>query len=341
MVSITNVAIAYPPNSYGQQEIFEAFAPRRLFWHYFSGAGIAKRHLCYPPEDLVKTDAQTMHDRYSEAALQLSLRAVQDCLARADLAPRDIDMMSFSSSTGFTCPGLEHFIAKELKMREDIVLTSIVGMGCGASGPALRRVSDYARLNPGHKALCVMSEITNAGYHPDKDAQSVAISNAIFADGAAAILLEDGGDRPSLSLRDFVHVHDYEHASSVAMVWSHARLRLALPRRTSEVSTPMVSRVMDRLLGKAGLRMSDVAHLIIHSGGASILKEAQELLQASDEQMKWPYYVWRNFGNMSSATAPFALHYLLQSGEVKLGDWVVMVTLGAGFEGDGILMSFK
>lgn len=339
MPRIVTVGLGIPEHFYTQEEVFAVLEHRRLYWNYFAGAGIKKRHLCYPPAVFVKTSPQEAHQNYEKSAIRLSLQAIRGCLAQADLLGRDIDLVVFGSCTGFTVPGLEHLIGEEMEFKEEMIAHPMTGIGCGASGPILERAWEHLRLYPTHRALVVLCEVSHAAYHPDKNNNGVILGNAIFGDGAACILME-GSWAPGLHIMDCVSLHDYKHARDVAMTWADARLKLVLPARTSELSTPMIKKVVDRLLTKAGLRIDDIAQLVIHSGGSSILREALGVLGVDRERLKWSFHVWENYGNMSSATAPFALHYLLQSKELKKGDKVVMVTLGAGFEADGALMEW-
>ena len=339
MPRITHVGLGIPEHSYTQEEVFAVLEHRRLYWNYFSGAGIKQRHLCYPPEVFVKTSPQEAHEHYEESAIKLSLEAIGSCLAQAGVQPQDIDLVVFGSCTGFTVPGLEHLIGDEMEFKAEMLAHPMTGIGCGASGPILERAWEHLRLYPTHRALVVLCEVSPAAYHPDKSTNGVILGNASFAVGAAGILME-GSWAPGLHVVDCLSLHDYKHARDVAMTWADARLKLVLPARTSALSTPMVKRVVAQLLGKAGLRVDDIAQFVIHSGGSSILREALRVLGVERERLKWSFYVWENYGNMSSATAPFALYYLLKSGELKKGDKVVMVTLGAGFEADAALMEW-
>lgn len=333
MSAITHIGLGIPPNAYTQAEIFAVMGLRRLYWDVFKSAGILKRHLCYPPEVTVKSTAQEHHDHFQEGALKLALQAVTSCLEKAGLKPTDIQCMAATNCTGFMCPGLEHEIAGELGMRDDMVLTPLQGVGCGGLGPTLRRVDDYLRLNPGHRALAVAVEVSGAAYHPKRNNIGLILGNAIFADGAAALLVEGMSSSKGLHLIKFHHLHDYANRHTVGMVWDDAMLKLELPSRTAEISTPLIKR-MHALLTKDG---ETPKHVVIHSGGMSILDQAREVLGLDKEMLKHSYKTWESYGNMSSATIGFSIESLMSSGELKDGDVVEIMVMGAGFSVDGIL----
>lgn len=47
--------------------------------------------------------------------------------------------------------------------------------------------------------------------------------------------------------------------------------------------------------------------------------------------------IFRNFGDMSSATVVFVLERAMSSGEFRWGDFALMAAMGAGFSAEGAL----
>lgn len=337
MPAITAVGLGIPDRSYTQEEIFRGLGHRRIYWDLFASAGIEKRHLCLAPAEMVKTGPQDKHEHGQRFALDLSLKALRDCLGQDGVEPQRVDCLVFVCCTiGFQSPAMGWEIAYEMGMREDVVHIPIAGAGCAGAGPGLRRAWEFLRLNPLATAAVVTAEISNAAYHPSSDT-GVILGNALFADGASCYLVRNG---PGLSMLDFVELHDYAHRHTIAMVWDQASFKLVLPLRASELTTPMVRRVLDTLLRRSGLSLGDIGHFVFHSGGRSILDGASQELEIPRERMEHSYRVWREHGNMSSATVGFAVRSLLDSGELRPGDRVAIVTMGAGFTGQGILCRY-
>jgi predicted naringenin-chalcone synthase len=342
MAKITAAGLGVPSGYYTQREIFDVLGRRELHWGIFEGGGIRGRHLCLSPQEMLKTSAQDTHRNYQKFALELSVASVNDCLAKAELEPGDIDLLVYVSCTGLTCPAMTHYIAKELGMREEMTHTAIVGMGCGGSALGLRRAYDYLQLNPEHRALVVCTDITNAGYHPKVDNIGVITGNAIFADGSATVLiLGDTISSQGVEILDFVHLHDYQHIDAIVLEWEEARLRPALSTKVSRITAPLVGRVADKLLSRNDLSKDDIAVWLIHSGGSSILDEANKILGIPHDKLHYSYLAWEEHGNMVSPSILFALRRLMDGNNLKPGNNIVFVTLGSGLEADGILMRWS
>lgn len=339
MPKISAIGVGIPENSYSQEHIFRAMGHRRIYNDLFLSAGIEKRHLCLDPAEIVKTSPQEQHEHARRFALELSLRSVQDCLARRGVKPTDIDALVFVSCTvAFQSPALNWEIAHALGMRDDVIHVPISGAGCAGAGPGLRRAWEFVRLYPLGRVLVVTTEVSAAAYHPSTDL-GVVLGNSLFADGSSCYLVEGGG--LGLSLLDFVEFHDYEHLEAIALIWADARFKIVLPMRAPELTTPMVKRVVASLLRRGQVGMGEISHFLFHSGGRSILQDAERELAIPREKLEHSYWVWRNYGNMSSATVGFAFRHLWDNNTLKDGDHIIMVTLGAGLTGQGALMVYS
>jgi predicted naringenin-chalcone synthase len=342
MSKITAIGLGKPSGYYTQREIFDALGRREIHRGIFEGGGMKGRHLCLSPEKMLETSSQDVHRNYQKFALELSVASINDCLAKTGLIPSDIDLLVYVSSTGLTCPAMTHYIAKELGMREEMTHTAILGMGCGASVPGLRRADDYLQLNPEHRALVVATEVSNAGYHPKVDNLGVVTGNAIFADGSAALLvLGDALPGQGIELLDFVHLNDYQHIDAIVLEWEEARQRPALSTKISRITAPLINQVADKLLSRNNLSKEDINAWLVHSGGASILDEATKILGISPDKLRCSYLTWEEYGNMSASTILFGLHRLTNNNNLKPGDNIFFITVGSGIECDGILMRWS
>ena len=79
-------------------------------------------------------------------------------------------------------------VVERCGLKPSVHVADLVGMGCGAALPALEQASNFAKANPGKIAAVVCSEICSATLVSNDD-PDIVISNALFADGAAAVLL--------------------------------------------------------------------------------------------------------------------------------------------------------
>ncbi len=334
---ISAIGTAVPQYVYTQEQIFAALKLRGLFKRIFTAAKIKQRRFSIPIEKMIKLSVQELYENYQQEAIRLSKEAINNCFARAKIEASSINCIVLVSCSGYTCPGLSHFIAREVGLRRDVVHNNLLGMGCGAAAPALRRVYDFLCLNKG-KALIVCVEICSSTYHPD-DKLEMAIGDAIFTDGAAAVIVSSEGD--GFAFVDFFSVSATEHIEKLGYLWDNARLKLVLSPNLPELISPLLAETIDELFKRNNLKKSSISTWVIHGGGVSILDKAKKSLGIDEEDIKYSRSIWSEYGNMSSPTILFTLKELMDKNVMKLGDKIIMLTMGAGIEVDGILLEWK
>jgi predicted naringenin-chalcone synthase len=69
---------------------------------------------------------------------------------------------------------------------------------------------------------------------------------------------------------------------------------------------------VETILAEEGLEISDIGNWAVHPGGPKILEACQAALSISDEQVGISWKIYRDFGNMSSATVGFILERMLK-----------------------------
>jgi predicted naringenin-chalcone synthase len=88
--------------------------------------------------------------------------------------------------------------------------------------------------------------------------------------------------------------------------------------------------VVDRLLSSAGLRRSDIAHWLVHSGGKKVIDAVRVNLRLTRHDLRHTSGVLRDYGNLSSGSFLFSYERLLQEGAAGAGDLGVLMTMGPG-----------
>ena len=95
----------------------------------------------------------------------------------------------------------------------------------------------------------------------------------------------------------------------------------------SYVCHVQVPEVIKESIKNAGLKTSDVDHLLLHQANIRIMEHAAEVLGIPMSK------VIRNlheYGNTSAGSIPLALAEAVKSGKVKKGDVIAMAGFGAG-----------
>jgi predicted naringenin-chalcone synthase len=91
-----------------------------------------------------------------------------------------------------------------------------------------------------------------------------------------------------------------------------------------------VESTIDGLLSGAGLRRSDIAHWLVHSGGKKVIDAIRVNLGLSAHDLRHTISVLRDYGNLSSGSFLFSYQRLLNEGKIAHGDYGVMITMGPG-----------
>ena len=88
--------------------------------------------------------------------------------------------------------------------------------------------------------------------------------------------------------------------------------------------------VVDRLLAGTGLRRSDIAHWLVHSGGKKVIDAVVVNLGLSRHDVRHTVGVLRDHGNVSSGSFLFSYERLVAEGVTSPGDYGVLMTMGPG-----------
>jgi len=334
-IGISAIGTVAPDIMLTQEEVFSLLGLNPHYSLLFRRTGVAKRHFAIEPRIALHAPAQKLHEEYYRAALDLSQKAVIVCLEGASLHPRDIDALVYVSCTGFSCPPIGSHLAAHIPFRSDIWHYPLIGIGCGAAGTGLRVAYNHVVSRPGSRVLVCCTEICSAtAFHPPVEKGDI-LGEAIFADGAACALVQEGG---SLVFQDFEVRQEAALAQWLGFTWRHGRLKLVMSTDVPEKVGPMLPQVVEPLLERAGLHQDGVPKWAIHAGGSSIIRVAQEKLGLDDIQVAECWDVWREQGNMSSPTILWILKRILERNRLH-GQPLVFLSMGAGVEVHAIRFS--
>jgi predicted naringenin-chalcone synthase len=223
-------------------------------------------------------------------------------------------------------------------MRPDLRRTCVLGMGCYAAFPALLRAREAAAA--GRTALVLAVELCSLHLQMDDSIENMVVS-AIFADGAAAALIETpngGGPAGGPRLIDSATHCEYNTFEHMAFHVTDHGFRMRLSAYVPELLAADVEAFVDGLLGRNGLGRGDVRFWGIHPGGSKIVDHLQARLGLSDAHLAYSRAVLRDYGNMSSPTILFVLDEIQRQGRPEPGDYGVLMAFGPGLTMESALV---
>jgi predicted naringenin-chalcone synthase len=328
-IAITAIGTANPPYKRKQSEVVELViaglhlkpAEQRLLKSIYKSTGIEYRYSVlsdydkepgqfefFPndPTQPYPSTAQRMKI-YKDNAIHLALKAIENCLSNTDYEKSSITHLITVSCTGMYAPGIDIEITQTLGLHSSIHRTTINFMGCYGAFNAIKVADAICKSHPEAQVLIVCVELCTIHFQNSMTMDNM-ISNAIFADGAAAALIQAKPKTDKyLSLKHFYC--DLLPQSSDKMAWHIADtgFDIVLSTYVPEVIESGIAHFMERLLQKNSLALHDIEYYAIHPGGLKILQACEKALNISTEQNKYAYQVLNDYGNMSSATILFVL----------------------------------
>ncbi|QHV98044.1 type III polyketide synthase [Spirosoma endbachense] len=245
---------------------------------------------------------------YRQEAVPLALKAISDCFSSyPDFDPQTITHLITVSCTGLYAPGPDIEIIEALGLPTTTQRLAINFMGCYGAFNGLKAANAIVRSEPDAKVLVVCIELCTIHFQK-KTETDYLLSNALFADGSAAVLVESK-PRPEQSFRLRSFYCDLLPEGKDAMAWHISDFGFEMTL-TADVPTHIqrgIGQLMQRLLAQCGLTLGDIGQYALHPGGRRILEVIEEQLGITANDDRYAYNVLRQFGNMSSATVLFVL----------------------------------
>ncbi len=256
---------------------------------------------------------QQRMDLYRAHAVDLSENAIRQCLTGTSTVLTDITHLITVSCTGMYAPGLDIELVERLELSPSVQRTAVNFMGCYAAFNAIKLADAICKSSPEAKVMMVCTEICTIHFQKHAE-QDHLVSNALFGDGAAAVLMQG---IPStdicLELQSF-HC-DLAPAGKRDMAWhiGDTGFEMTLSSYVPDLIKKGIKELTDSLLQGLKTKISEINLFAIHPGGRRILEVIEQELGMTRDDNRFAYKVLKEFGNMSSATVLFVLKALMDS----------------------------
>ncbi len=261
-------------------------------------------------DDRGPTTGQRMRQYVADAG-PLALRAAHQALHVSGLAVGELTHLVTVSCTGFHAPGVDFELIQGLGMTPTVQRTHIGFMGCHGALNGLRVARAFADSDPDARVLLCAVELCGLHYHYGWDPQKI-VANAIFADGAAAVVGVPDALGPAGAWRVTAAGSCLLPDSRQAMSWTigdHG-FEMTLSKRVPGLIREHLRPWLEGWLGRHGQRVETVGSWAIHPGGPRILDAIAEALGLGEDQLTSAREVFAAHGNMSSPTVLFILDHL-------------------------------
>ncbi len=316
-----------------------------------------RTNLAVPPEVIPQVTGGSSHGPttlermrlYADFASDLAVQASQRALASAAMAAGEITHLVTVSCTGFDAPGVDIELIQQLGLPRSTQRINVGFMGCHGAINGLRAALGIATADPHARVLVCCVELCSLHYRFKWDSEGI-VGNALFADGAAAVVLSQvepagasvddscasdytaggttaGGTTVGAassfgSAAEGVSLGDWELFDTGSLVIADSKQAMSWRvgdhgfemLLTSEVGDKIEEGLADWLngwLATHDLALDDIDYWAVHPGGPRILSAVQNSLQLDDAALSTSRHVLQHNGNMSSPTVLFILNEFL------------------------------
>jgi predicted naringenin-chalcone synthase len=301
--------------------------------------GIEARRLAVDSlEEVFAIDPNTLAQRFLAHAPALAARAAASALAGSGLTAPDLGAVIVSTCTGYLCPGLSGHVVERLgpARRRARLRSGRPGLCGGAAESSARAcLAGVERLRPCAVDLRRGEQRRDVPrQRPRRPDQCLSVwrrrrgGDSVAAKPAAGRRIE-WIDSTSL----------IEPSQRQALMFEQPRRHAAQhpdARRTGAGGDVCAAGARHTVLGRAGLRATDVRAWILHAGGRDVLLALEREFGLEADDFRYSAAMLREYGNLSSAFVYFVLEAALA--DAAPAGWWWLSSFGAGFSCHGALL---
>lgn len=320
---------------------------------------IKKRHM-FLTEEILKENPNmcnygapslnARHDLVVPEVPKLGKEAAIKAIEEWGLPKSKITHLIFCTTTGIDMPGADYQLTKLLGLSPSVKRLMMYHQGCSAGGMVLRLAKDLCENNKGSRVLVVCSEIIAAIFRaPNEDHLDCLVGQALFGDGAAAIIV---GSDPDLSMEhplfEIVNatqtiIPNTENAMSLHL--REEGLMITLHRDVPKMISENIEDVLVQAISPFGLSDWNSLFWIVHPGGRAILDQVEVKLNLGKEKLRASRQMLSEYGNLASASVLFVMDEMrkksIKEGKSTTGegfDWGVLFGFGPGLTVDTLVL---
>lgn len=266
------------------------------------------------------------------ATSDLAARAAMDALYDAGIDPSEIGMIIVATTTpDMIFPSTACLVQKAIGAKNAAAMD--VSAACTGFLYALDMAACYVSCGKFEKVLVIGAETYSRITNPDDLNTSV-----LFGDGAGAVVL--GRVPHGFGVLDSVLGAKGEDGGLLSVPAGGSRLPLTHELLDHKLNTIMMSgrdvfefaidifeRMINQILMRNSLSLSDISLIIPHQANKRILSNVTNNMNIAPEKM---YCNIEYCGNTSAASVPLALAEAAQEGRINNGDLLLLAAFGAG-----------
>lgn len=324
----------------------------------------------YGPRNIIegREESPTLNDGLSEME-DCFIATLDQLFLKTGISAGEIDALVVNVCMISTTPSLAARIINRYKLRENIKVFNISGMGCSASLISVDLVRNLFKSHRKMKTIVVTSESIAPNWYSGTD-KSMLLGNCLFRSGGCAMFLTNDPsyrDRAKLTLKCLVRTHLGAHDDAFSCCMQKEddlgkqgihlgkglpkaatraffeNLRTLAPRilPLREIFVFSVRKYLQKIKGSKEVQTEGAArvnfkagvdHFCLHTGGAAVIEGIGRSMGLNKYDLEPAWMTLHRFGNTSASSLWYVLCYMEGKKRLKKKDRVMMITFGAGFK---------
>lgn len=277
-----------------------------------------------------------------EAASDLACEAAKAAFKRADIKPKDIELIIVATVTGdMPTPATACHLQHKLGIKKAAAFD--VNAACSGFLYGLSIADSFIKSGAYKKILIVGAEVLSRV--TDWEDRTTCV---LFGDGAGAVILkatdEDRGIvsthiRSNGALWELLNMPcggSRNPASKESLKKKMHYLRMK-GNETFKIAVRTLENLVARTLEENKLKPSQLSLLIPHQANLRIIQATAERLNIPMEKV---FVNIDKYGNTSAASIPIALDEAVRQGRVRDGDYVLLEAFGGGLTWASVLIKW-
>ena len=333
MSYITKIATAVPDYEYDQNVLMQFYSnttddvnTKRKIKILASKSGISTRYsvlkdygsalsnFTFFPHNKDLLPTPSLSDRmiiFKKEALRLSLKAIGNLLG-FDAEKGSITHIITVTCTGLFAPGLDIELIHALELSPSTHRSSVNFLGCNAAIIALKQAEDICNSHTNAKVLVVCTQLCTLHFQTNYS-DDYLLSNLLFADGSAAVLVSSKPSEDPFSLKAKITGFDSfcipDSHNEMAWQLSETGFIMNLTSYVADLIKTNIKQMLDNL----GVEIEDIDYWAVHPGGKKIVENFVTAMSLSPVDLTESYKILKDYGNMSSPTVLFVLKEILDN----------------------------
>ncbi|XP_044507640.1 3-ketoacyl-CoA synthase 19-like [Mangifera indica] len=325
----------------------------------------------YCPKNVIagREESPSLIDALSEID-DIMFNTLDRVFEETQISPSSVDILVVNVSLLPGLPSLSARVMNRYKMRADVKVFNLAGMGCSASLVAVDLVQQLFKSYKSAIAVVVSSESLAPNWYCGKE-KSMMLSNCLFRLGGCSMVLTNNRllkHKAIMKLNHSVRTHIGANDEAYGCCFQKEDelgyrgflLTRALPKAAAIAFSMNLQVLVPKILplreliryviisrrrktkgaaanffdtASAGLNLkTGVDHFCLHPGGRAVIDGIGKSLGLNEYDLEPSRMALHRFGNTSAGGLWYVLGYMEAKKRLKKGDKILMVSVGAGFK---------